>query len=80
MKKKKEVNKKNTNEKRVVKQNVFQKIILWFKSVKKEVMQVTWPSRKDLVKYSLATFMFVIFFSVYFYLISILMAYIKSII
>lgn len=80
MKKKKEVNKKNTNEKKVVKQNVFQKIILWFKSVKKEVMQVTWPSRKDLVKYSLATFMFVIFFSVYFYLISILMAYIKSII
>ncbi len=80
MNKKKNNTKKQTVEKRVVKKGLVTRIILWFKGVKTEVGQVTWPSRKDLIKYSIATFVFIIFFATYFYLISILMAFIKSLI
>lgn len=51
-----------------------------FVEIKKEMQKVHFPSKKDLVKYSVATISFVIFFGVYFYLIQLAMAFIKSII
>ena len=48
--------------------------------IKKEMQKVHFPSKKDMVKYSVATISFVIFFGVYFYLIQLAMAFIKSII
>lgn len=80
MKKKKKNIKKVKAKAKVKKPGLFKRIISWFKDVKKEVSQVTWPSKKDLIKYSIATVVFVVFFSTYFYLISILMAFLKSLI
>ena len=54
------------------------KIIKFFSEVKKELGNVKWPSKKDMVKYSIATIIFVIFFAVFFYLIDLGVALIKS--
>ena len=51
-----------------------------FVEIKKEMQKVHFPSKKDMVKYSIATISFVIFFGIYFYLIQLAMAFIKSII
>ncbi len=50
----------------------------FFSEVKKELSKVKWPSKKDMVKYSIATICFVIFFAGFFYLIDFGVAVIKS--
>lgn len=52
----------------------------WIKSVFKEVSKVKWPSKKEMVKYSVATIVFIIFFAGFFYLIELVMALLKSLI
>ena len=51
-----------------------------FKQIKKEMQKVHFPNRKDMIKYSIATIAFVIFFALYFYVIEIVMAFVKSLI
>lgn len=51
-----------------------------FKQIKKEISKVHFPNKKDMVKYSVATICFVIFFGVYFYLIELIMALVKTLI
>ena len=58
---------KNKNKEQKVKKEGF------FKSVRSEFKKVRWPNRKEMVKYSIATFVFVLFFGVFFYLIEVLM-------
>ena len=63
-------NKHYVAEKKVVKQkkeNVFKKIGKYFKGVGKEFKRIRWTSGKDLLKYSLCTLGFVVFFGLYFY-------------
>lgn len=43
------------------------KIIKFFKGVKKEISRVRWPNKKEMVKYSIATITFILFFSIFFY-------------
>lgn len=52
----------------------------WIKSVFKEVSKVKWPSKKEMIKYSVATIVFVIFFAGFFYLIELAMALLKSLV
>jgi len=78
--KKKETSKKdfkNKNKKKVKKQSG---IIKFFKEVRSEVSKVKWPSKKDMVKYSLATIIFVVFFAVFFYGIDAILALLKEVI
>ena len=56
------------------------KIKKFFSEVKKELNKVKWPNRKDMVKYSIATISFVIFFAGFFYLIDLAVALIKSLV
>ena len=56
------------------------KIKKFFSEVKKELSKVKWPNRKDMVKYSIATISFVIFFAVFFYAIDLAVAFIKSLV
>ena len=56
------------------------KIKKFFSEVKKELSKVKWPNRKEMLKYSIATIVFVIFFALFFYIIELLMALLKSII
>lgn len=52
--------------------------IQFLKEVKAELAKVKWPSRKDMIKYSVATICFVIFFGVFFYAIEAIMALVKA--
>lgn len=56
------------------------KIRKFFSEVKKELGKVKWPSKKDMVKYSISTITFVIFFAVFFYLIDLAVAFIKTLV
>ena len=56
------------------------KIGKFFSEVKKELGRVKWPNKKDMVKYSIATITFVIFFAVFFYLIDLMVAFIKTLV
>lgn len=71
-KKDKKVVKKSTKQKKPSKQKKG-----FFHEVRKEVSKVKWPSKKDMVKYSVATIVFVIFFAVFFYLIELILALLK---
>ena len=47
--------------------NIFKRIGRYFKGVGKEIKRIRWTTGKELVKYSFATVLFVIFFGLYFY-------------
>ena len=42
------------------------KLARFFVSVKKEMKNVRWPSKKELITYSIATISFVVFFGLFF--------------
>ena len=54
------------------------KIADYFKGVKKEAARIKWTSKKDLLKYSRSTISFMLFFGVFFYLIDMLVALLRS--
>ena len=56
------------------------KIKNFLSEVKKELGKVKWPNRKDMVKYSIATISFVIFFAVFLYIIDLGVAFIKTLV
>ncbi len=75
----KEVPKKNKNkEKKKEKISIFTKIGNFISGVKTEFKRVKWPSKKDMVKYSIATITFVVLCSLFFYLIDIILAALHS--
>lgn len=74
----KEVKKVSDKVKKVKKEKKEKNKESLFKQVKKEMSKVHFPSKKDMIKYSIATITFVIFFGIYFYVIELIMALIKS--
>ncbi|MBE6149975.1 MAG: preprotein translocase subunit SecE [Firmicutes bacterium] len=71
---KKVENKKKTNtkkESKKVKKESF------FTGVKKEMGKVRWPLKKEMVKYSIATLSFIIFFALFFLLADYIIAGVK---
>ena len=77
-KKEKKVTVKKEKDNKKKKKGIFKGIKSYFKGVKKEFGRIRWTSGKDLLKYSIATIMFMIFFGVYFYLIDLAVAFIRS--
>ncbi len=69
---KKSLKSKKTNKKK------HSKVVTFFKEVKSEMSKVKWPSKKDMVKYSIATIIFIVFFAVFFYLIDLIIALLKA--
>ena len=69
---------KKEKENKNKKKGIFKGIKSYFKGVKKEIGRIRWTSGKDLLKYSIATIIFVIFFGLYFYLIDLAVAFIRS--
>ena len=55
-------------------------MVKFFGEVRKELSKVKWPSKKDMVKYSIATIVFIIFFALFFYLIGVLVALISKLV
>ena len=61
-------NEKNTKKvEKKSKGNIFSRIGRYFRGVAKETKRIKWTSGKDLVKYSVAAVVFVLFFGIYFY-------------
>lgn len=54
------------------------KIVGYFKGVRKEISRIKWTSKKDLLKYSISTIVFMLFFGVFFYAIDLLVALLRS--
>lgn len=50
----------------------------FFKEVKNEMSKVKWPSKKDMIKYSVATILFIVFFATFFYVIDLIVALLKA--
>ncbi len=67
--------KANKKDKKVVKQTKETKVKKegFFKGVKQEFKKVRWPNKKEMVKYSIATLVFILFFGIFFYLIEVIM-------
>lgn len=66
--------KTNTNEKK----NLITRFRIFCHGVKSEFLKVHWPSKKDMVKYSVASIAFIIFCSLFFFVIDILFALVQS--
>ena len=60
------------------KKSLFTKFRIFCHGVKTEFEKVHWPSKKDMIKYSIATIVFVVFCGLFFYAIDIIFAFIKS--
>ena len=84
---KKTTKEKAKNEKKVVKKNnketeekksLFTRFRIFCNGVKGEFTKVHWTSKSDMIKYSVATIVFIVFFSVFFYGIDIIFALVKS--
>ena len=55
-----------------------EKALDYFRGVKKEFSRIKWTSKKDLVKYSVSTIVFMLFFGVFFYLVDLVVAVLRS--
>lgn len=71
--KKKEKSSKKKEEK---KENVQKES--WWHGVKSEFKKVRWPSKKEMIKYSIATICFILFFALFFYLIEIIIYFMST--
>lgn len=60
------------------KKNLWQRFMIFCSGVKGEVTRVHWTSKNDMIKYSIATIIFIIFCAVFFYLIDIIFALVQS--
>jgi len=49
------------------KKNIFKIISKYFKGVATEIKRIKWTTIKELIKYSIASVVFVVFFGIYFY-------------
>ena len=85
IKKKEKIKKEVKTEKKVVekkenknKKNLFVRFRIFCSGVKSEFQKVHWTSKNDMIKYSISTVIFIIFCSLFFYLIDILFALIQS--
>lgn len=50
----------------------------FLKEVKAEMKKVKWPTKKEMVKYSITTLLFILLFAGFFYLIDVLFALLKG--
>ena len=65
-------------EKETKKKGFGAKIRIFFHGVASEFKKVHWPSKDNMLKYSIATVFFIIFCGAFFYLIDVLFALIRS--
>lgn len=72
---KKEVKKEEVKE---TKKGLFVRFRIFCSGVKSEFKKVHWPTKENMVKYSIATILFILFCSGFFYLIDVIFAFVKS--
>ncbi len=72
---KKSVKKSSKYEK---KKNLWERFMIFCHGVGDEFKKVHWPTKKDMIKYSVATVVFVVFLSLFFYVVDIIFALVHS--
>lgn len=70
---KKEKKKKEKEEKK----SLWVRFRIFCHGVKSEVSKIHWPNKKDMVRYSIATIFFIVFCSLFFYLVNVIFALIQ---
>lgn len=75
----KKTNNKSKKDNKEPKKNLWVRFRIFCHGVKSEFKKVHWPSKKDMIKYSIATIIFIIFCALFFYLINILFALVQSV-
>ena len=50
----------------------------FFKQVRKELKKVSWPSKKNMIKFSVTTICFIVIFSLFFFGLDSLFAFVKG--
>ena len=72
--------KKKTTKKKVKeeKKSLWVKFRIFCHGVKSEFLKVHWPSKKDMVRYSIASIFFIIFCALFFYLINVIFALVQT--
>ena len=61
------------------KNGLFNSIANFFRGVKAETKKITWPSKKNLVKFSIATLVFMLFICVFFVATDVLIALVEKV-
>ena len=67
-----------TNKEKKKRVNVFKAIAKYFKGVGTEIKRIKWTTNKELIKYSIASVIFVVFFGLYFYAIDWITVLVRS--
>ena len=70
--------KKDTSKEKKVAVKKDSGIKAWFKGVASEFKKVRWPNQKEMIKYSIATIVFILFFALFFYVIEIIMYFLNQ--
>ena len=60
------------------KKSLWEKFMIFCHGVKSEFSKVHWPGKKDMVRYSIASIFFIIFCSLFFYLINVIFALVQT--
>lgn len=69
---------KNKNKDEDEKRGIIGKVISFCKGVKSEALKVRWTKKDEIFKYSVATIVFIVFFSIFFYGIDAIFAFVQS--
>lgn len=56
-----------------------QKIIKFIAGVRSEVEHIKWPTKNEMIKYSISTIIFMIFFATYFLIIDMIFTLLKGV-
>ena len=71
--------KKNTKKKvKEEKKSLWVRFRIFCHGVKSEFTKIHWPSKKDMVRYSIASIFFIIFCALFFYLINVIFALVQT--
>ena len=70
--------KKETSKEKKVKVKKESGIKAWFKGVISEFKKVRWPNKKEMIEYSIATIVFILFFGLFFYAIELIMYFLSQ--
>ena len=75
-----EKNTKKKNQKNEIKKDKKKKIKKenYFVGVKSEMSKVKWPTKQEVIKYTIATLIFIIVLVIFFVLLSLLMSFVKG--
>lgn len=75
---KKNSKKNNKKKEKVEKKSLWVRFRIFCHGVKSEFTKIHWPSKKDMVRYSIASIFFIIFCALFFYLINVIFALVQT--